>query len=118
MIELINTENPEVFAVRVSGTLGKEEYDLLVPALESQIQQQGKINLYWEMSHFEGWSPGGLWEDLKFDAKHVNSFGRIALVGDQKWEQWLTQLMKPFTTAQVKFFETDDHDAAKEWVGL
>ncbi|MFC6998852.1 SpoIIAA family protein [Rufibacter roseus] len=118
MVEIKETDDPKVFAVKVSGTLGKEEYDILVPALETRISQQGKINLYWEFENFDGWKPDGLWEDLKFDVQHVTDFDKIAIVGGKKWEQTITQLMKPFTTAEVKYFEHEERDEAREFVGL
>ncbi|AKQ47493.1 hypothetical protein TH63_04760 [Rufibacter radiotolerans] len=107
-----------VFAVRVTGTLGKPEYEVMVPLLDEKIAQHGKLNLYWEMTGLDHWLAGGLWEDLKFDLKHLNSFLKIAIVGDRAWEKALTTLMKPFTTAQVKYFEHHHRDAAREWVGL
>lgn len=118
MVQRIETENPEIFAVKVSGTLTEEDYQFLSPAMEGEIQKQDKMNLYWEMANFDGWTPGGLWEDVKFDARHLTNFKKIALVGDKKWEKWLTNLMKPFTTAQVQFFDYADRDAARTWVGL
>lgn len=118
MVEIIDTHIPSIFAVRVSGTLSKEAYDVLTPALEKRIAEQGKINLYWEMVDFEGWMPDGLWEDLKFDIQHVNSFEKIAIVGGKTWEKMLTHLMKPFTTATVHFFEHEERDEAREFVGL
>jgi len=118
MVHLIETENTEVFALRVLGTLSEEDYNLLVPAMEAEIARHGKINLYWEMKDFEGWTPGGLWEDVSFDVQHVTSFNRIALVGAKTWEKWLTNLLKPFTSADVKFYDYADRDEARAWVGL
>ncbi|GAB2533511.1 SpoIIAA family protein [Rufibacter soli] len=118
MVEIIKTDNPTVFAVWVKGTLGKAEYEVMLPALEEKIAEHGKLNLYWEMTGLDHWSAEGLWEDLKFDVKHVNSFLKIALVGDKAWEKNLTALMKPFTSAQVKYFDHQNRDEAREWVGL
>ncbi|WP_324262274.1 STAS/SEC14 domain-containing protein [Altererythrobacter sp. H2] len=64
---------------------------------------------------FTGWDPGGIWRDLKFDAKHKDSFGRIAIVGDRKWEEWGTKVSDPHFRAKMKFFEPLERDAAESW---
>ena len=65
---------------------------------------------------FAGWDLPGLWRDLKFDAHHQDSFGRIAIVGDAKWEEWGTKLSDPLIRAEMKFFESSQHQVAKSWV--
>jgi hypothetical protein len=38
------------------------------------------------------------------------------MVGEKKWQEWMTDLMKPFASAQVHFFESDDKEEAKKWI--
>jgi hypothetical protein len=38
------------------------------------------------------------------------------MVGDKKWQELMTGLMKPFTPAAIKFFPLDEKERAKEWV--
>ncbi|WP_148041357.1 SpoIIAA family protein [Rufibacter immobilis] len=116
MIQTVETENSDLFAVKATGTLDKADYDQLLPALEAKIKQHGKINLYWEMTNFDGWEPAGFWQDIKFDVTHANSFQKVAIVGDQKWEDWMTQALKPFTSAQVRFFPAEESAQAMLWV--
>lgn len=116
MINSIETTKENLVAVRLTGSLGKQDYDTLIPVLEAKIKQFGKIDLYWEMEAVEGWNVGGLWEDLKFDVKHINSFGKVAIIGDKKWEEWIARIIKPFTTADIKYFDVHQKDAAMAWV--
>ena len=60
-------------------------------------------------SDFAGWDQPGLWRDFKFDARHQDSFGRIASVGDAKWKEWGTRLSDPLFRAEMKFFESSQH---------
>lgn len=55
------------------------------------------------------------WEDAKFDIKHASDLEKIAMVGEKKWLVWMTDLMKPFTSAEIKSFELDEKDGAKKW---
>ncbi len=116
MVSQIATVKEDLVAVSVSGHLDKHDYEQIIPVLENKIAQFGKINLYWEMVGLEGWRLDGLWKDLKFDLKHVNDFRKVAIVGDKKWEEWIATMIKPFTTAEVKFFNELHRDEAMTWV--
>lgn len=102
-------------ALEVSGKLETSDYHVLIPVLERQIEAHGKIALFWEMRDFHGWTGGGLWADTKFDVKHAGDFTRVAMVGDRKWEEHMTTCMKPFTSAEVKFFDIDERESALRW---
>jgi len=98
------------------GKLTKEDYNQLIPILEDMVTQFKTISWYFEMRNFEGWEAGAFAKDLAFDFKHWNDFQKIAMVGVEQWERMLTQAMKPFTTATIKFFTLADAAKAKEWV--
>jgi SpoIIAA-like len=117
MVTSIETQRENLVAIRLTGTLEKQDYDRLVPVLEGKIHQFGKIDLYWEMDAVQGWQPGGLWEEIKFDIKHANSFRKVAIVGDKQWEKWIAQLIKPFTTAEVRYFDVHQKEQAMAWLG-
>lgn len=102
-------------AIRISDKLDQADYQSIVPILEERIAEHGKISLYWEMEQFEGWTAGGLWADTKFGVKHANDFRRIAVVGDKKWHEWSTKVMKPFTSAEVRYFNPDQRQQALAW---
>lgn len=116
MVSQLATVKDNLVAVSVSGHLDKHDYEKIIPVLEQKIAQHGKINLYWEMVGFEGWHLDGLWKDLKFDVKHINDFRKIAIVGDKKWEEWIATMIKPFTTAEVKYFNELHRDEAMAWI--
>lgn len=98
------------------GKLDNEDYERIIPLLQEKVQVFGKIRWYFEMRDFKGWSLSAMWKDIKFDLKNRKNFERIAMVGDKTWEKELTQLMKPFTDAEIKFFETEDREEAKHWI--
>lgn len=98
------------------GKLDDEDYKRVIPLLEEKISIYGRIRWYFEMRDFQGWTFSAMWKDLKFDIKNRNNIERVAMVGDKKWEKQLTQLMKPFTDADVKFFETEEREKAKHWI--
>ena len=112
MHAFITTTDPQTVHIRVSEKLIAADCDELVPTLEARIAAHGKTALVWEMRDFHGWLVEGLWADTKFDARHAADFMRVALVGETKWQEMMTKLMSPFTSAEVRFFETTELDDA------
>ena len=106
----------ETMTVVVSGKLSKEDYGVLVPEAERLIRQHGTIRLLAEMCDFHGWDAGALWEDLKFDVKHFSDIERLALVGDKKWQVGMAMFCKPFTKAEVRYFDRDQIGQARRWL--
>lgn len=103
--------------IRVGGTLDSSDYDRFVPLFERiATREQGAVPMVVELApDFSGWDLGGIWRDLKFDVRHKDSFARIAIVGDSKWEEWGTRLSDPFFRAEIKFFGRADLAAAERW---
>lgn len=100
--------------VDVQGKLTATDYEQLVPQLEQAIEQQDKLELLIRLNDFEGWTPGALVDDLRFDIRHRDDFDRIAVVGEKKLEELGTRLSAPFFSGEVRFFE--DEDQAREWL--
>lgn len=115
MITLLSETESDFIAVLVSEKLTEKDNDTLLPHLENAIKAHGKIRLFWEMRDFEGWEGKGFWNITQFDAKHADSFTHIALVGEKKWQEWMTQLMKPFTSADIRYFEEHERQVAIKW---
>jgi hypothetical protein len=116
MITLAATEGSNILSVKASGKLTKENYEEFGPKVEALIHQHGKIRVLIELEDFHGWSAGALWEDIKFDVKHFRDIERLALVGEKKWEKGMATFCKPFTTAEVRYFDRAQVDDAREWI--
>jgi hypothetical protein len=115
MYRILHETSGPFVALQVNGTLESEDYAGFLPFLQSKITEHGKIDLFWEMKDFDGWTASGLWSDGSFDVKHASDFRRIAVVGDKKWQEWMTAIMKPFTSAEVRYFDHEDRSAAMDW---
>ena len=102
--------------VKVTGKLTKEAYEKLVPVVDQQIQEHGKLRILFETHDFHGWTAGALWEDLKFDFKHWKDIERLAIVGESKWEAGMAVFCKPFTMAKVRYFDHAKLEEAKSWI--
>ncbi|MBL6445620.1 STAS/SEC14 domain-containing protein [Fulvivirga sp. 29W222] len=47
-----------------------------------------------------------------------NDFERVAIVGDKQWLEWGAKFAKPFTSAEVKYFDMSEKVEAMQWVIL
>lgn len=112
----IERQGPKTLELHIHGMLEEQDYGLFKPHAEATIEEHGELNLIVTIPHELHFTAGALWEDLKFDATHYDDVGRIALVGDESAQEWLTTIAKPFTNAEVRFFDDHHIDAARDWV--
>ena len=115
MLTILEAEGNYI-ATKVSEKITRHDYEKILPVINEQIQQYGKVRWYFEMEDFEGWELKGLYQELNFDIKHAQDLEKIAMVGEKKWTEWLSDMMKPFTTAEVRHFEPSQKEVAREWI--
>ncbi|MFZ0727184.1 MAG: STAS/SEC14 domain-containing protein [Desulfobacterales bacterium] len=115
-ITLKETPAGKIVTLKFKKRLDKEDFDEFVPRLEALMEDGSKIRLVVELLDFEGWTAGALWEDTKFAAGHSNDIDRLAVVGDMRWETGITVFVKPFTSAEVRYFDLKGLDEAQQWV--
>jgi len=113
---LTEKDGGKMLEVAVSGKLTHTDYSQLMPAFERLVRQHGKIRVLFEMTDFHGWEVAALWDDIKFDVKHFSDIERLAMVGDKKWEQWMAGFCRPFTTAQIRYFDAAAIQDARTWL--
>ncbi|MCP8687494.1 STAS/SEC14 domain-containing protein [Marinobacterium sedimentorum] len=115
-IQLHEENGGTMIVVQVSGKLVKADYEHFVPEFERLVQAHGKLRLLFDMAGFHGWELSAAWEDLKFGVKHFDDIERLAMVGEKKWQQGMARFCKPFTKAQVRYFDHSDAAEARKWL--
>jgi hypothetical protein len=116
-IKLTELNDAKVLEVTASGKLTDEDYQQrFFPEIERLTKQHRKIRLLFEMTQFHGWEPEAAWDDLKLNFKHGHDIERVAMVGEKKWQHWMTELAKPFVTAKVQYFDHTEAEQARAWV--
>ncbi len=115
-VDLFEKVDGKVLEVHLTGKLDKEDYADFVPKVEELFRRHGRISMLVRMRDFHGWDASALWEDIKFDARHFADIERLALVGEKTWQKGMGLFCKPFTTAEVRYYEPDEEDRARAWV--
>ena len=115
-LELKEEAGDKLLTIHASGKLTKEDYEHFMPPVERIIKGHGKLRVVFDMEDFHGWTCGALWEDIKFDVKHFRDIERLAMVGDKKWEQWMATFCRPFTRAEIRYYDRGQVDEARAWI--
>lgn len=115
-VQLSEQNDGKILVLHVSGKLTREDYTRFLPEVERQVQKHGKIRILFEMHDFHGWSTGALWDDFKFDLKHFRDIERLAVIGEKKWQKGMATFCRPFTTAEVRYFDHSQSAVADAWL--
>ena len=116
MIQILNSENEQVIAVKIKGDISKKDVQKIHPIIHNITNKGMKVRWYFELEDFTGYDLKGLWEDLKVDAAHFNEYGKMAMVGDKKWQKLAAEATVFFTSSEVRFFEQNQKEQAKQWI--
>ena len=106
----------KTLAVHVSGKLAAADYEDFVPEFERLVRLHGTLRVLFEMTGLHDWTAGALWADTKFAMHHFHDIDRLAVVGEQKWQEWMAPFCKPFTKATVRYFDRADAAEARKWL--
>jgi len=113
----LNEENDgRIFLVQASGKLTMEDYEHFVPEVDRLIARHGQLSILFNMHDFHGWKAGAMWADTKFAYKHFSDIARLAVVGEKAWHHGMAIFCKPFTKADVRYFDQSDLDKARAWL--
>ena len=107
---------PDIFALKVSGKLDKSDYERFIPVLEQAIEKHGKISLLLQIDEIDKMTAGALYNEIKFDLKHRDSFNKIAVYGTEQFNEYTQKAVDAFFTGEVKFFASESQ--ASTWLGL
>jgi len=118
MFQFIPVHEDNIYAVRVSGKLSHEDYQAFLPQLESLIKPNEKIALLIELDDFHGVDLSAMKDDFFFGMKHGDSFEKVAIVGDKKWQKWMTLLSSPFLKGEIKYFNRIALQDGWDWLRI
>ena len=116
MIKILKESSGKIVGFSLRGRLEDEDYKTFVPQLESVIEREGKVRFLAYFHVFYGWKLHAAWDDMVFGAKHYGDVEKIAMVGEEKWQEWMAKIRKPFTRATVKYFDAAEIEQAWAWL--
>ena len=116
MIEILPQSTETCIAVHLSGKVNGQEYQQFLDAVNDKRTTAEEVSLVLELTGFEFYEDfEAAKKDFKFGLGDYKRIHRAALVGDQKWIEWFTRLVGPFTRAEEKHFPEGQFEAAFAW---
>lgn len=116
MIEILTRSTDDCLAVHLSGKVTDDEYQQFLDALNQRFETAEKVSLVLELSGFEFYGDfETAKKDFKFGFGDYKRIHRPAFVDDQKWIEWFSRLVGPFTWAEEKHFPEGQIEAAFVW---
>lgn len=116
MIDILDTNKENLIAMKLTGKVTQEDMEKIHALIHDIVDNDQKVEFYMEFEDFDGYDMEGLWEDLKIDAAHFSDYGKMAYVGDKKWLESAAKATDFFTSSDVRYFNVDDKESAKEWL--
>lgn len=114
--ELLRDEG--ILIVSPKGRLESADFTRLAQEIDPYIQEEGKLaGLMIYAEAFPGWEDlGALLSHLKFVKDHHKHITKVAAVTDSKFLSIMPGVIDHFVSAEVKYFDYRDKEAALEWL--
>ena len=118
MIQFIPVHEDNIYAVRLSGKVSHDEYRVFLSELRDSFKPDEEISVLIELDDFHGADLAAIKDDLTFGIKSAVSFEKVAIVGDKKWQKWMTQIASPFINCEIEYFNRDTLQDAWDWLRI
>ena len=106
-----------IITVRLTGTLTLPELTAVQKQAAEVIRTKGKVRFLVICENFLGWERGGDWGDISFQMENDEYIEKIAIVGEQKWEELaLVFAGKGLRPVAIEYFRLGEHAKARAWI--
>jgi hypothetical protein len=113
----IEKESEALFVIRISGILTHPEMRQSQESMAREIDAGTRPRLLAILEDFTGWGKGEEWNDIDFFLSHGDAIAKIAIVGEPRWEEEsLVFAGAGFRQTPVRFFPSDQMEAARAWL--
>ncbi len=117
MLEKLSESAGAVVGYKIVGKVTAADYAQLNPEVQALVDQyDDDVCMLLDLQAFAGEEVKAWLPDLKFGHRFHDKIARMAIVGDKRWEKWLTALVDPFYAKEARFFHPEEIDAAWAWL--
>jgi len=115
-VEIIDTAG-KLLQLKVRGMLKKADYDRIIQIAKEAIAREGKVRALVILEAFEGWERRGDWGDVSFMTEQGQHIEKMAIVGDEKWQDdAFAFTAKGFRATFIEFFTPSRRNEARTWL--
>jgi hypothetical protein len=107
-----------VLTIRITGKLVQSELAAVQRKAGEVLRQEGPMSILILTEDFQGWAGGGEeWGDLSFQDEHDRYIGKLAIVGEGKWEDLaLMFVSKGLRKFPIEYFQPAELAKARAWL--
>lgn len=116
MIKRLSESSGQIVGYKVVGKVTAEDYRQLEPEVQALVDKYNDVCLLIDLQDFAGEEVRAWLPDLKFGHRFHDKIDKMAIVGDKRWQKWLTDLADPFYADEAKFFHAEEKDQAWIWL--
>ena len=116
MLEKLSESSGSVVGYKVVGKVTPEDYQKLDPEVQALVEKYEEVCLLLDLQEFAGEEVKAWLPDLKFGHRFHDKIAKMAVVGDKRWEKWLTAVADPFYAKDAKYFHPEEADKAWAWL--
>jgi hypothetical protein len=115
-IEIIDAAG-KLLQVKIRGMLKKADYDRMIEIAKEPIERHGKVRALVILESFEGWERHERWGDVSFMSEQGRHIEKMAIVGDEKWQDDAVAFTaKGFRATAIEFFTPSRLNEAQIWL--
>ncbi len=115
-VEIIDTAG-KLLQLKVRRMFNKADYDRIIEIAKEAIEREGKVHALVILEAFEGWERRADWGDVSFMMDQGRHIEKMAIVGDEKWQDdALAFTAKGFRATAIEFFTPSRQTEARTWV--
>lgn len=115
MVEITSIENEAITEFEVKGKLTKDDIKQVDNFFDTKVNKEKPINILLKMKDWEGFTLKGLLEDFKM-INQIKKMNKVAVVADSNFLKKDAKIEDLYPGVSIVYFETDEIDAAKEWL--
>ena len=115
-IEIIDVAG-KLLQLKIRGLFMKADHDRIIQIAKEAIERSGKVQALVMLEAFEGWERRGDWGDVSFIIEQGQHIEKMAIVGDEKWQDDVVAFTaKGFRATTVEFFTPPRLHEALTWL--
>jgi len=115
-IEIIDAAG-KLLQVKIRGVLKKTDYDRMIQIAKEPIKRHGKVRALIILEAFEGWERHERWGDVSFMTEQGQHIEKMAIVGDEEWQDDAVAFTaKGFRATAIEFFTPSRLNEARTWL--
>ena len=116
MFQEIPVNDEHIIAFKATGKLSHEDYQAFMPRLIAEIEARDCVSVLLALEEFHGWELKAALDDYHFGKTYEKHFKRLAIVGERHWGRWLVMLARPFSRAEIRYFDREQAGEAWDWL--